>query len=289
VIDELKQSLDQNCPNCGNPVLENLNHRELNFPIDVETSLNHDFTLKANQVSEQEVLFKPATVFRGLLSRVQEVDRYIGGLKQDWFTIFYGSQYSKQLAERYCFSAQLPLDNGGLNSTAVFIDAGNSFDPYFVASLARQHFRDPAEALDKVIISRAFTCYELANLLSDLPSILDTYEAGLVVISDIFTPFNEDIKRGEAEAITYHLKRRITELCSSRKIVCIATCCHRNGVLEPLIFPQADVKVEFRERNRLLHASLTKHPYNSNTDFLVKQKSRVLTLDSFPLECEAVG
>ncbi len=288
-MDEIKRLLDHHCPNCNNPILKNLNHREVYSPVDLETSLNPDFILKNNRASEQEVIFQPATVFRGLTSRIQEVDRHIGGLKQGWFSIFYGSQYSNELAERYCFRAQLPPHKGGLGTTTVFIDAGNSFDPYFIASLARQYHKDPTEALDRVIISRVFTCYELVNLVAELSRLLDTYRAGLIVISDILALFNEDTKGEEAETILNDVRRRITELCSGSKMVCIATCCHRNEVLEPLLFPHADVLAEFRERNSSFCASLTRHPSSQPADFPIKQTGSRFTLDAFPLERVVVG
>jgi hypothetical protein len=288
-VEVIRRLLSHNCPSCNNPILKNLNYREVYSPINLEDSLNPDFVFKGEQASEQKAIFQPATVLRGLTSRVQAVDRYIGGLKHGWFSIFYGSRFSNQLAKRYCFRAQLPVHKGGLDATAAFIDAGNSFDPYFLALLARQYHRDPAEVLDRVIISRAFTCYELANLVSELPRLLDTYGARLVVVSDILSLFNEDIRREEAETILSDIRRKIIDLCDSSKAVFIATCCHRNKAFESLLFPYADLLVEFRERNRLPHASLIRHPSNHPTDFQIKRPDRRLTLAAFPLERVLVG
>nr|NIN69985.1 hypothetical protein [Anaerolineae bacterium]NIO00144.1 hypothetical protein [Anaerolineae bacterium] len=49
-------------------------------------------------------------------------------------------------------------------------DGGNRFDGYFVARLARRLSPQPEVILKQLHLSRAFTCYQLAQLLEQAPA-----------------------------------------------------------------------------------------------------------------------
>jgi hypothetical protein len=48
-------------------------------------------------------------------------------------------------------------------------DGGNRFDGYFVARLARRLSSDPHAILERIRLSRAFTCFQLAELIENTP------------------------------------------------------------------------------------------------------------------------
>lgn len=48
-------------------------------------------------------------------------------------------------------------------------DGGNRFDGYFIARLARRLSSDPHAALERIQLSRAFTCFQLAQLIENTP------------------------------------------------------------------------------------------------------------------------
>lgn len=287
-VEEIKRILNYDCPSCDNPILKNLNYREDYLPGRARDSAPYDFEMK-NEVSEHKVIFQPATVFQGLVSRVSSIDRYVGELKPGWFSIFYGSKFSTQLAERYCVRSNYSVSKECGNATTFFIDAGNSFDPYFIASLARQQNKNPVKVLDNIIISRVFTCYELMNLVSELPKLIEEYGVNLVIVSDILALFNDDIKRVESETILRDIRCRIMGLCKSRKINFITTISRRNKELEHLVVPYSDVLIEFKEKNHSPHVFLHRHPSNSSVDFQVKKTVRRCTLDNFTSDGEVCG
>jgi hypothetical protein len=68
----------------------------------------------------------------------REVDEAFRGLKVGEFSVIYGS-LAHFISLLLSVRAQLPIDNGGLNSPVLFVDGGNSFNPYLVAELARSY------------------------------------------------------------------------------------------------------------------------------------------------------
>ena len=48
-------------------------------------------------------------------------------------------------------------------------DGGNRFDGYFIARLARRLSSDPRSILERIKLSRAFTCFQLAELIENTP------------------------------------------------------------------------------------------------------------------------
>ncbi|MBI2936658.1 MAG: hypothetical protein HYY22_00470 [Thaumarchaeota archaeon] len=304
-VEEVKHLLsDRCCPNCGGSALENLQRREVVSPVEIESSSPPDSVLGESYSPRKEVVFESAAVLRGLTARLRGVDEFVGGLKPGWFVLLRGSGFADRLVERYCVKALLQSSRGRLGSggSVFFVDAGMVFDPYSVASLARVWRFSAAEALDRVVVARAFTCYELWSLIADLPKIVDRYGVSLVVVSGIFSLFSsvDDVKQGEAEQILDFVRRRVTDVCRERKVLCIATAGGSGGhgrirgsggeerpFVSGRLLPDVDVLVEFRERNRRVYGSLLKHPSRSPVDFWVDEpenKSGRLTLDSFQLQ-----
>jgi len=92
------------------------------------------------------------------------------------------------------------------HSLRVF-DGGNRFDGYFVARLARRMSAHPKAILGRIHLSRAFTCFQLAELIENAPAKPDP-----LFILDLLTTFYDesvplrDTERLLATTIT-HLKR----------------------------------------------------------------------------------
>jgi hypothetical protein len=94
-------------------------------------------------------------------------------------------------------------------------DGGNRFDGYFVARLARQlvgslHPRLPADPhvlLGRIRLSRAFTCFQLAELIENAPACPEP----LFVLEMLSTFYDESVPLGDSERLLTvtlaHLKR----------------------------------------------------------------------------------
>src|SRR5207244_5476669 len=112
-------------------------------------------------------------------------------------------QYAETVADVLCSRGQLQRRHGGLDTVVVFIDGGNCSDPYLFASYAREYMVPPREALGRVVTSRAFTIYQLANLVTrELSAVIDEHGSKFVIISDILSMFNDpSIEAKEASRV----------------------------------------------------------------------------------------
>ncbi len=91
--------------------------------------------------------------------------------------------------------------------TPRIFDGGNRFDGYFVARMARRMAPQPELALGRLRLSRAFTCYQLAQLVEEADASLSP-----VLILDLLTTFyDESVPLRDAERlltqVISHLKR----------------------------------------------------------------------------------
>jgi hypothetical protein len=85
----------------------------------------------------------------------------------------------------------------------IFLDGGNSFDPYLIAKLARKTGFRPEDLLRRIYISRAFTCHQMQALVVDrLEGALQRYSTTVAIVSGLLDTFyDEDVPFGEAYAL----------------------------------------------------------------------------------------
>jgi hypothetical protein len=84
------------------------------------------------------------------------------------------------------------------------LDGANRFDPLLIARLARQRGREAAEFNRCIRVARAFTCFQLTELLVRVPRLLEKFAADALVVTalpDLY--FDEDVREGDA-AVAFH-------------------------------------------------------------------------------------
>jgi hypothetical protein len=82
----------------------------------------------------------------------------------------------------------------------VAVDGGNRFDPYEIGKAARALGGDGKEALERIRVSRAFTCHQMEALLPRrLPGALSRFDARLALIMGLPETFSDaDVPYAEA-------------------------------------------------------------------------------------------
>lgn len=104
-------------------------------------------------------------------------------------------------AARLCIQALMPIRQGGIEAQSIiFIDAGNNSNIYQCVSFARQLGLEVQKVLRGIVVSRAFTIYQLAGVIThELPQVIRRFNSKLVVISDLLKMFIQDpqISKGE--------------------------------------------------------------------------------------------
>jgi hypothetical protein len=79
------------------------------------------------------------------------------------------------------------------------LDGGNRFDPLLIARFARHRDVAPAEFNRRIRVARAFTCFQLTELLLRAPKFLRSFPADVVTVTafpDLY--FDEDVREREA-------------------------------------------------------------------------------------------
>jgi len=163
--------------------------------------------------------------------------------------------------------SQFPSECGGLDSPAIFVDGGNSFDPYMIADIARGYGLDAREVLEKIQVSRAFTAYQLSSLILEKTcSALRKNMIRLLVVSNISTLFfDRDIPKTEAGELFMRVCSKLSRIASDAETVVVATyspeTLSRQGLFfDAVLFGICNVSVRLRRRGDGLGFALEDHP-----------------------------
>ena len=102
----------------------------------------------------------------------------------------------------------------------LFVCGDNRFDPYSVSRFARSIGARPEDALRSILIARAFTAYQMVELINRLGA---KSAADLVVISGPCSTFlDEDLSFVDAARMFYRVLWKIVELAQSGMALMIA-------------------------------------------------------------------
>ena len=91
------------------------------------------------------------------------------------------------------------------NKRILYLDGANQISPLLVARFARQRGLDPSIFNCLIRVSRAFTCFQLTELIRRVPRFLETFDANVLIVTalpDLF--FDEDVRDREARASFAH-------------------------------------------------------------------------------------
>jgi len=194
------------------------------------------------------------------------LDELCGGVFTRQLVVLYGGKVCKTLAEQFCVRSQLPVSAGGFNATSVFIDAGNTFDVYQVSNYAGMLQLDPDEVLRKIKVSRAFTCYQLVNLIVEkLPELLNTENVKLVVVANLLDMFfDPEIDSREAKHTVNFLSAFLARFAREKEIALVIVCPtsedEREAFLRQFLTSRAQVVLKAEQTDYDTTFLLEKHP-----------------------------
>lgn len=214
------------------------------------------------------------------------LDQGLCAVQPGRLTVVYGSSSRVNFSLWCSVMCQLPREQGGWGSPAVFVDGGNTFNPYFVSSLARKNCLTPRSTLQGIVISRAFTAYQLTQLVFQrLGQALEEYQSQLAVISDLTTLFlDRDIPSEEVRHIFHQLTSHLSQLAQKRNLALLVTHPPSNSqlglYLKDILHQRADILVKMEENQQGSKLELEKHPDLESNSVQLSINSPV-TLESF--------
>ena len=208
-----------------------------------------------------------AQKIRRLSLGVSVLDDIFLGFEAGNFAVLHGDSASF-ISFLLCVRAQLPPEKGGLGSSAVFVDGGNSFSPYMVAELARSHGLDSRVALENIYVSRAFTAYQLSSLiLEKLEPFLKSKKARLLVVSDISSLFfDKDIPKTEAKDLFIKTCAKLSDIAAHKQTAIVATYfpekrSKRGIFFEAVLIGRSNILIRFKRKGKILTFILEDHPH----------------------------
>lgn len=154
------------------------------------TSLDMGFT------SGAELLEKRKDV-RKITTGSKAFDELIGGgVETQAVTEAFGEFGSgkSQLAMQLAVNVQLPVEKGGMDGCAVFIDTENTFRPERVKQMAEAAGLNPDEVLKKIMVARAYTSDHQMLLVEKVGELIknENMPVKLVIVDSLTSLFRSE-------------------------------------------------------------------------------------------------
>jgi len=102
---------------------------------------------------------------------------------------------------RLCAASVASLDRD-----AIFVDGGNSFNPYALSRIAKSFGAEPRKVLSRIHVARAFTEYQLEALIHGLQEAVERWNPGILAISYLPSLFSGSDGMRLFEPLLEHLK-----------------------------------------------------------------------------------
>jgi hypothetical protein len=196
----------------------------------------------------------------------QTLDGIFPGLEPGDFTVLHGAAASF-MTFVLSVRCQMPTGHGGLESSAIYVDGGNSFNPYIIAEIARRYGLDSRAALERIHVSRAFTAYQFSALvLEKLGPFLRMKRSKLLVISDISSLFfDKDVPETDARDLFMKVCDKLAVITAEKQIVVVVRYFpekrSRLGLFfETVLFGHSDVLIRFKRSACGVRFVLEEHP-----------------------------
>ncbi|CAE7680284.1 rad51-a [Symbiodinium microadriaticum] len=132
-----------------------------------------------------------------------------------------------QMCHTLCVSCQRPLDQGGAEGRAIYIDTEGTFRPQKLVAIAERFGMEPAEVLDNVVCARAHNSEQQMELLSDAAALMCETRFSLMIVDSATALFRTDFHgRGELSERQMQLGqflRQLTRLAEEFGIAVVLT------------------------------------------------------------------
>jgi hypothetical protein len=124
-------------------------------------------------------------------------------------TLYYGCPEMPRLS--HYFLPRVLLEEKRI----LYLDGANQISPLLIARFARERGLDPSAFNCLVRVSRAFTCFQLTELIRRVPKFLETFDPNVLIVTalpDLF--FDEDVQDREARASFEHALEGLGKLAA---------------------------------------------------------------------------
>ncbi len=189
------------------------------------------------------------------------LDELIGGFSASEVTLVdSGSRFVFDLTSILCVQAATTF-----SEEVIFVDGGNSIDPYGIANICKRKGHDKQEVLSQINCARAFTAYQLVTLINDrLEGMIKSSRASTLIVScfaDLF--FDKDMPWLESFQLIKRSLATLKRLTSEHNLVTVLTNyglakLHFRRGLRNLMYNTPDRLVRIEDRKKALKVIMPK-------------------------------
>lgn len=117
-----------------------------------------------------------------------------GGLETQTITEFYGafSTGKSQMCHQLCVNVQLPINKGGLEASALYIDTENTFRPERIVKMAEHIELDPQKVVQNIIYAEAFNSDHQMLLLEKADVKIKQNNVRLIIVDSLTSHFRSE-------------------------------------------------------------------------------------------------
>jgi len=154
-------------------------------------------------------------------SGLPELDTLLGGFKAGELTLVDGnSSRIANLPDHLCVNTYRTF-----HSETIYIDGGMCANPYTIARYARMMELDQRDVLENVVISRAFTVYQLSTLIQEMlePLIQKRGPRALIIGMLPALYLDPEIFPGEAQTLLARDLKKLQELTIKYNLITVLT------------------------------------------------------------------
>ena len=122
-------------------------------------------------------------------------------------TVFYGCPEMPRLS--HYFLPRLLF----AKKQILYLDGANQISPLLLARFARERGVDPSSVNSLIRVARAFTCFQLTELVRRVPKTLEKFPADVIIVTalpDLY--FDEDVRDRESRASFEHALEGLANL-----------------------------------------------------------------------------
>jgi hypothetical protein len=126
-------------------------------------------------------------------------------------TIYYGCSEMPRLS--HYFLPTLLLNDKRI----LYFDGANQISPHLIARFAKERGLEPSVFNELILVSRAFTCFQLTGLIERAPEYLRKFPANVLIVTALpDMHFDEDVQELEARASFKHALEGLDALAPLR-------------------------------------------------------------------------
>ena len=213
-----------------------------------------------------------------VISGIRELDDLLSGFKSGEITFIDGdSSLISNIPNQICVNTYRMF-----HGNVVYIDGGMCTDPYKISRYAHKMEMDQREVLEHVFISRAFTVYQLTNLIQErLEAIILRYKPRVLIVGRFtLLYFDSDVPSKEAQVLLRNNLHKIKEFTTKYSLVTVFTNSGSSVLsnfrnVRNILFDGVDEVVLMRQNDLVTHVDAVKKGASTVILHLSKEQLRL--------------